>query len=170
MARQKKPACLKQGKSESKAQLQQRQQIEEMLSGDDELVYSVPQNLDSKGQIFYKFIVDELRHSNILTNIDIPLLEQTADCLSKMRECDILIEKMGLFYEELDRYGNKTLEHYYYDDNLDQFYWHDTELNKYRELPYISLKNGSRYVWAYETNGNRVAILIHKFKQLYNLE
>ena len=69
-----------------------------------------------------------------------------------------------------DRYGNKTLEHYYYDDNLDQFYWHDAELNKYRELPYISLKNGSRYVWAYETNGNRVAILIHKFKQLYNLE
>ena len=109
MARQKKPACLKQGKSESKAQLQQRQQIEEMLSGDDELVYSVPQNLDSKGQIFYKFIVDELRHSNILTNIDIPLLEQTADCLSKMRECDILIEKMGLFYEELDRYGNKKI-------------------------------------------------------------
>ena len=109
MARQKKPACLKQGKSESKAQLQQRQQIEEMLSGDDELVYSIPQNLDSKGQIFYKFIVDELRHSNILTNIDIPLLEQTADCLSKMRECDILIEKMGLFYEELDRYGNKKI-------------------------------------------------------------
>jgi hypothetical protein len=70
----------------------------------------------------------------------------------------------------VDRYGNKTLEHYYYDDNLDQFYWHDAELNKYRELPYISLKNGSRYVWAYETNGNRVAILIHKFKQLYNLE
>lgn len=109
MPRQKKPACLKQGKSESKAQLQQRQQIEEMLSGDDGLVYSVPQNLDSKGQIFYKFIVDELRHSNILTNIDIPLLEQTADCLSKMRECDILIEKMGLFYEELDRYGNKKI-------------------------------------------------------------
>ena len=96
MARQKKPACLKQGKSESKAQLQQRQQIEEMLSGDDELVYSVPQNLDSKGQIFYKFIVDELRHSNILTNIDIPLLEQTADCLSKMEDlCQGMLTTIG---------------------------------------------------------------------------
>lgn len=109
MSRQRKPAVLKQGKSESKAQLKQRQQIEEMLSGNDDLVYSVPQNLDSKGQMFYKFIVEELRHSNILTNIDIPLIEQTADCLSKMRECDILLDKMGLFYEELDRYGNTKM-------------------------------------------------------------
>ena len=109
MSRQRKPAVLKQGKSESKAQLKQREQIEQMLSGRDDLVYSVPQNLDSKGQMFYKFIVEELRHANILTNIDIPLVEQTADCLSKMRECDILIEKMGLFYEELDRYGNKKM-------------------------------------------------------------
>ena len=109
MSRQRKPACLKQGKSESKAQLKQREQIEQMLSGDDDLVYSVPQNLDSKAQVFYQFIVEELRHSNILTNIDIPLIEQTADCLSKMRECDILIEKMGLFYEELDRYGNAKI-------------------------------------------------------------
>ena len=109
MSRQRKPACLKQGKSESKAQLKQREQIEQMLSGDDDLVYSVPQNLDSKAQVFYQFIVEELRHSNILTNIDIPLVEQTADCLSKMRECDILIEKMGLFYEELDRYGNAKI-------------------------------------------------------------
>lgn len=109
MSRMKKPAVLKQGKSESKAQIKARQQIEEMLQGDDELVYSVPQNLDCKGQVFYKFIVEELRHSNILTNIDIPLLEQTADCLSKMRECDIMIEKNGLFYEELDRYGNSKI-------------------------------------------------------------
>ena len=109
MSRQRKPACLKQGKSESKAQLKHREQIEQMLSGDDDLVYSVPQNLDSKAQVFYQFIVEELRHSNILTNIDIPLVEQTADCLSKMRECDILIEKMGLFYEELDRYGNAKI-------------------------------------------------------------
>ena len=109
MARQRKPAALKQGKSESKAQLQQRKQIEDMLNGDDDLVYSVPQNLDAKGQVFYQFIVEELRHANILTNIDIPLIEQTADCLSKMRECDIMLEKNGLFYEELDRYGNSKL-------------------------------------------------------------
>lgn len=109
MARQRKPAALKQGKSESKAQLQQRKQIEDMLNGDDDLVYSVPQNLDAKGQVFYQFIVEELRHANILTNIDIPLIEQTADCLSKMRDCDIMLEKNGLFYEELDRYGNSKL-------------------------------------------------------------
>ena len=78
-------------------------------------------------------------------------------------------DNQGRIVEETNQLFNERY-HYYYDDNLDQFYWHDTELNKYRELPYISLKNGSRYVWAYETNGNRVAILIHKFKQLYNLE
>ena len=70
----------------------------------------------------------------------------------------------------VNRYGNRTLENYYYDDNLEMFYWHDTELNRYRELAVITRKNGSRYVWAIDTNGNRVQLCLKKFKQLYNLE
>ena len=110
MARQKKPACLKQGKSESKAQLQQRQQIEEMLSGDDGLVYSVPQNLDSKGQIFYEFIVEELRHSNILTNIDIPLLEQTVQCMYVLRKCSDDVRVRGILTPSNDKNGNLIMK------------------------------------------------------------
>ena len=70
----------------------------------------------------------------------------------------------------VNRYGNRTLENYYYDDNLEMFYWHDTELNRYRELAVITRKNGSRYVWAIDTNGNRVQLCLKKFKQLYDIE
>ena len=70
----------------------------------------------------------------------------------------------------VDHYGNHVLQNYYYDENLDQFFWHDVELARYRELPVLTLKNGTRYVCAVDSEGKQVAIRIHIFKQLYNLE
>ena len=70
----------------------------------------------------------------------------------------------------VDRYGNHVLENYYYDENLDMFYWHDIELNRYRMLPVLTMKNGCRYVQVVNIAGNRVQIFMKKFKQLYNLE
>ena len=86
---------------------------------------------------------------------------------------------LGIIYSYVDeiaddciivnRYGNHVLQNYYYDENLDQFYWHDIELARYRELPVITMKNGFRYVWTYDIEGKRVAVCMNKFKQLYNL-
>lgn len=110
MARARKPASLKQGKSESKAQLEIRAEAEERLRGNTDLFKDVPEHLDELAQEYYHFIVTELEISDILSNLDIPLLEQTADCLSKMRQADEIINEEGIIIKQLDRYGNEIIK------------------------------------------------------------
>lgn len=112
MVRPRKPASLKQGKSETKAQLDIRAEAEKRLMGNDNLLQEVPDYLDELAQAYYKFLVTELEISNILSNLDIPLIEQTADCLSKMRQADDIINAEGIIINQVDRYGNEqTKEH-----------------------------------------------------------
>lgn len=106
MGRRKLPASLKTGDTENKKQLKERHEMELTLKGSNDLVYSTPTHLDPLAKVYYEFLVDELKPTEILANLDIPLLEQTADCLSKIRQCEQMIDKLGLFYEEQDRYGH----------------------------------------------------------------
>lgn len=106
LARPRKPAALKAGKSESKAHLDAREKIEDALGGGKEKVYTIPQQLDDLAREYYMFLVDELEASDILTNLDIPVLTQTADCLSKMQQADAIINEKGIIYETEDREGN----------------------------------------------------------------
>ncbi|PED63985.1 phage terminase small subunit P27 family [Priestia megaterium] len=106
MARARKPASLKQGHSETKAQLEIRAEAEKRLMGNSDLLKDIPDYLDELAQAYYNFLVHELEISDILSNLDIPLLEQTADCLSKMRQCDDIINEEGLILNQEDRYGN----------------------------------------------------------------
>jgi P27 family predicted phage terminase small subunit len=110
VARPRKPASLKKGKSETKAQLKIREEAEKRLMGKDDLLKEIPDYLDPMAQAYYKFLVNELEISDILSNLDIPLLEQTADCLSKMRQCDDIINKEGLIIYQEDRYGNSQVK------------------------------------------------------------
>ena len=110
MARLKKPASLKQGKSESKAQLQERAEIEDRLKGNTDLFKDVPEHLDELAQQYYLFIVTELEISDVLSNLDIPLLEQTADCLSKIRQADKIINEDGIMINQEDRYGTVQIK------------------------------------------------------------
>lgn len=110
MSRLRKPASLKQGKSETKAQLQERAEIEERLKGNTDLFKEVPDHLDELAQDYYVFIVTELEISDVLSNLDIPLLEQTADCLSKMRQADEIINREGIIINQKDRYGNELIK------------------------------------------------------------
>ncbi|PHA62872.1 phage terminase small subunit P27 family [Bacillus wiedmannii] len=110
MARPRKPASLKQGKSESQAQLAERAEMEERLKGNTDLFKDVPEHLDELAQEYYHFIVTELEISDILSNLDIPLLEQTADCLSKMRQADDIINEEGIIIRQLDRYGSELIK------------------------------------------------------------
>lgn len=100
------PASLKTGNTETKKQKKEREIVEQSIKGNDDIVYSIPEHLDDMAKMYYQFLIEELRDSAILSNIDIPLLEQTADCLSKIRQCDDMILQLGLFYEEQDRYGH----------------------------------------------------------------
>ncbi|PHE70491.1 phage terminase small subunit P27 family [Bacillus wiedmannii] len=110
MARPRKPASLKQGNSESQAQLEIRAEAEKRLMGNDNLLQDVPDYLDELAQAYYKFLVHELEISDILSNLDIPLLEQTADCLSKMRQADDIINEEGIIIKQTDRYGNEMIK------------------------------------------------------------
>lgn len=108
MARPRKPASLKQGKSESKEQLQRRQEIEEQLLGGTDKISQVPEHLNEMAKIYYQFLVNELEISGLLSNLDIPVLEQTADTLSKIRDCDEHLNDEGLVITKVDRYGHEN--------------------------------------------------------------
>ncbi len=56
----------------------------------------------------------ELEISGLLSNLDIPVLEQTADSLSKIRDCDEHLNTEGLVITRTDRYGHEnTIENPY---------------------------------------------------------
>ena len=50
--------------------------------------------------------MNELKDTGVLCNVDKPTLEQTADCLSKIRQADEIINQEGIMVESMDRYGN----------------------------------------------------------------
>lgn len=108
MARARKPASLKQGKSETKEQLEAREAIEKQLLGETDKVSVIPEHLDELGKVYYQYLVDELEISGLLSNLDVPILEQTADALSKIRECDENLNAEGLVITKTDRYGHEN--------------------------------------------------------------
>lgn len=112
MGRPRKPASMKKGKSETKAQLKVREAQEQRLMGETGKVQNVPEYLDPLAKAYYKYIVTELEVSELLSNLDIPLVEQTADSLSKIRQCDDILNSEGVIIRQLDRYGNEiTKDH-----------------------------------------------------------
>jgi P27 family predicted phage terminase small subunit len=110
LARPNKPASLLTGHNENKDDKEIRAEVEKRLSGNDDLLNQIPEYLEPLAQTYYQFLVNELKISDILSNLDIPLLEQTADCLSKMRQCDEIINQEGLIINQIDRYGNEQIK------------------------------------------------------------
>ena len=76
MAKPRKPAALKKGKSETKAQLKIREEQEQRLMGNTDLIKQIPSHLDPRAQAYYQFLVKELEISGLLTNFDVKLLEE----------------------------------------------------------------------------------------------
>jgi len=98
-------ASVKKGRSESKEQLKIREEQEKRLLGGQEKISEIPDYLDDLAKAYYKFLTTELEIGGILSNLDIPLLEQTADCLSKIRQLDMLLNEEGLIIYRKDRGG-----------------------------------------------------------------
>lgn len=105
MVRQRKPSSLKQGKSESKAQLAEREAIEKQLMGNADNVKSIPEYLTNEEKIYYEWLVNEIEICGLVTNLDKPLLEQTANCLWVMHKCDAHIREKGILVQKVDRFG-----------------------------------------------------------------
>ena len=108
-----KPASLKLKdgtKHHTKGELEEMVKQEEKIKGNSEKVTDIPDHLDDLAQEYYKYITQELEVSGLLSNLDIPLVEQTADCLSRMREADIIIQERGVVIEQKDRNSNDIVK------------------------------------------------------------
>lgn len=101
-------AKTKKGNSESKAQKNKRAEMEERLMGADDKVYQVPEYLDDLSKAYYQYITTELKDLELLGNLDIGIVEQTAICLSQMRMLDEQVQKEGIIVTQIDRYGNNV--------------------------------------------------------------
>ena len=107
MPRPKKPAELKQGSSESKEHLEQRAAVERDMKGNTDKLHNIPESLDETGRKYYLFIIDELEISGVLANLDIPIITQAADALSKMDQLDDILKTAPLIYTKFDKMGNE---------------------------------------------------------------
>lgn len=105
IGRPKKPASLQTGNNMSKAEKDRLAKAEQEIKGNDDMIYDVPNHLDDRAKKYYKFIIDQLNATNLLSNLDKPLVEQVADSLSKIRQCDEIINRDGVLIDEEDRSG-----------------------------------------------------------------
>lgn len=110
MARPKKPASLQTGHTYSKAQLEEMARLEEEICGNDDVVYFVPEYLNEYAKIYYRYLVDNLRESGVkISNLDKPLIETTADCLSRIYIARKAIDEQGMVLKKIDKNGNEQL-------------------------------------------------------------
>lgn len=80
----------------TKEEKEQRKNAEKRFKGNSDLVYEVPKQLKSKKeQEIYLFIVNELKSSDILNNLDIHLLVQTVNAIIQMDEANRLVKRYG---------------------------------------------------------------------------
>ena len=69
---------------------------------------------------------------------------------------------------KIETYGNRKLENYYYDFNLDQFYHYED--GKYRLLNVLHRKNGNEFMSVCDRNGVKFHFYTKRFKKLFELE
>lgn len=110
MARPKKPANLQTGHTYSKAQLQEMARLEEEICCADDVVNIVPEYLNEYAKIYYQYLIGNLRESGInVCNLDRPLIETTADCLSRIYIARKCIDEQGMVF---DNDGKKVVNPY----------------------------------------------------------
>lgn len=96
----------------SKAELEERKKIEQQLKGSNDRVYEVPEWLCNLGKKEYTKLVNDLKSSEILTNVDVPIIAIVADAYAKMHQLNEVLKKEGLFITKLsDRGAENIVEH-----------------------------------------------------------
>ncbi len=87
MARPCKPASVLTDKSQTKAEIEQRDKIEKKIRG-DKVRLSPPSNLTDEQKKIFKRIVSVLKDSEILGNLDVYLLETTAIAIDRLHKIE----------------------------------------------------------------------------------
>lgn len=96
----------------TKKEIENRKLQEERLKGNSNLINTVPKWLCKEAKKEYKKIIKELKNSDILTNVDIPIVAIVADAYVKMYQADMVIQKEGMFIKKIsDRGAENLVEH-----------------------------------------------------------
>mgnify|MGYP003574923350 CR=1 FL=1 len=86
----------------SKDKIQAKMQAEERLRGSGDTLKPSPHLDSSQKKIFYK-IVDELKNSSILGNLDVYILDTCAIAIDRLQEIELLIN------QDINNLVNKSL-------------------------------------------------------------
>lgn len=87
-------------KNFTKAERELRENIEETLMSADSMVYDIPSELTRKKEKdLYEFIVENMRASGVLCNLDVQLLICTVRACLHMNEAEADIKKNGIMIQ-----------------------------------------------------------------------
>lgn len=93
----------------TKAEIQDRREAENSIKCDNDRIKDVPNWLDDIAKEEYIKLVNDLENSDILTNVDIPVVAVVADAISKMQKLTEKINKEGMFITKVSDRGSENL-------------------------------------------------------------
>ena len=86
----------------SKDEVEVLKEAEAKVKTASDKVYEIPTDIIKSEQEIYKFIVEEMRDLDLLTNLDIERIKICANAVVNIRQARVLIRKYGLVYEKPD--------------------------------------------------------------------
>lgn len=86
----------------SKDEVEALKDAEAKVKTASDKVYEIPTDIIKSEQEVYKFIVEEMRELDLLTNLDIERIKICANAVVNIRQARVLIRKYGLVYEKPD--------------------------------------------------------------------
>lgn len=112
MARPSTPASVQSGHNMSKADKEALAKAEQEMLNPPTKVYEIPEKVQENEAwaYWYTFIVEELRASNLLKDIDIPVITETAYVLYMMEESKRWIDEEGQIVKSYDKNNNEVLK------------------------------------------------------------
>lgn len=97
------------GRGYSKEQLETRKTNEEKLKGSSDKIHIVPKWLCKDAKKEYKKLIKEMSNTNVLTNIDIPVVAICADAYVKMQQANKVLLDEGILVEYTNKSGATNL-------------------------------------------------------------
>lgn len=107
MGRPAKSVTTKTGKI-GKEEIEKRNEMESILKGEDDKIQPSPILNERQVEIF-KYILDELKNSKILGNLDVYVLNQTAICIERLEKIDQMMNLDFNFYQDNDLRKSKDM-------------------------------------------------------------
>lgn len=104
------PSALGTSHNISKSEREEMADMEAKLSGGSNKLEEVPDWIDELAQQYYVYIIKELEIANILCNLDLFVVTQTAQALSDIQHLTEQLNKEGLTIVVYDKAGNERLE------------------------------------------------------------